>query len=447
MVKFTPISIKNLKPAEVRKEYPDGGCSGLYLVLQPSGRKSFALRARLKGKSAKVTLGRFVFDGPKGKGKPKIGDALTLASARVLAAAVMEEIAGGGDPVASRRQAKDEEERRRADTFRAVAEQHLKRECGMRIDDEGTVTFDASKLRSGREQWLMLRRAAFPVFGGSPIAQIKKSDIINLLDRLADGELRDHKGKKLVGGPVAADRLLAVLRKIFAWHAGREDDFRSPIVAGMRRVKASEQSRERILTDDELRVIWLTACQLQGPFAGFVRFLLLTGARRTEASAMTWAEVSPDGWLLPASRNKVKRDLLRPLSREAQALLASQPRIVGCEYVFSGDGERSITGYSRLKRQFDEALSEELQNPIPRWTLHDLRRTARSLMSRSGVPSDHAERCLGHVITGVRGIYDQHRYHPEMQAAYEKLAAQIERIVNPAVGNVVAFQAAAESAI
>ena len=74
----------------------------------------------------------------------------------------------------------------------------------------------------------MLQRTAFPTLGGRPVAEIRKSEIINLLDKLADGELRDHKGKKIAGGPVAADRLLAVLRKVFAWHASREDDFRSP---------------------------------------------------------------------------------------------------------------------------------------------------------------------------------------------------------------------------
>ena len=73
------------------------------------------------------------------------------------------------------------------------------------------------------------------------------------------------------------------------------------------------------------------------------------------------------------------------------------------------------------------------------WTLHDLRRTARSLMSRAGVNADHAERCLGHVIAGVRGTYDRHEYHAEKQHAFEALAALIERIVNPPEGNVSAL--------
>jgi integrase len=443
MVKsLTPIAIRNMKPDKVRREYPDG--KNLYVVVQPapSGVKTFAVRCRVGGKPVKITLGKFVVDAPA-KSTPQIGDALTLAAARKLAADVMLQVDGGGDPVASKRQAKEEQERRREDTFRSVAERYMKREAGMRFDAHGKATFDRSKLRTGRERWLMLQRSAFPTLGGRPIAEIRKSDIIKLLDRLADGELK-HNGKKIAGGPVAADRLLAAIRKIFAWHASREDDFRSPLVAGMNRTKAVEQSRERTLTDHELRTIWRTACQLQGPFPAYLRFLLLTGARRAEASEMTWEEVSSNGdWLLPASRNKVKRDLVRPLSKEARDLLAAQPRIVGCEFIFSGDGKRPIAAYSRFKRKFDDAVLAELRKqdpkaePLANWTLHDLRRTARTLLTRAGVSPHHAERCLGHVLSGVEGVYDRHKYHPEMQKAFEALAAQIERIVNPPADNVV----------
>jgi len=77
-----------------------------------------------------------------------------------------------------------------------------------------------------------------------------------------------------------------------------------------------------------------------------------------------------------------------------------------------------------VRRQDPEA------EPPVRWTTHDLRRTARSFMSRAGVPPDHAERALGHVISGVRGVYDRHAYYHEKKHAFEALAAQIERILN-----------------
>ena len=127
--------------------------------------------------------------------------------------------------------------------------------------------------------------------------------------------------------------------------------------------------------------------------------------------------------MLPASRNKTGVELVRPLSGAAQATLAELPRV--CEFVFTRNGRGAIGGLSQPKAQLDYASGTS------GWTLHDLRRTARSLMSRAGVPADHAERCLGHVIGGVRGVYDRHGYREEMLLAYEKLAGLIGRIVDP----------------
>src|SRR5262249_8414294 len=144
-----------------------------------------------------------------------------------------------------------------------------------------------------------------------------------------------------------------------------------------------------------------------GAFGALVQFLLLTGARRREAAEMTWGEISEGDWMLPAARNKVKIDLVRPLSAAARSALAKLPRIGRPGYVFTTGGDRPLGGFSNFKRRFDRASG------VTDWTLHDLRRTARSLMSRAGVPTDHAERCLGHVMPGVRGTYDRHEYQEE----------------------------------
>lgn len=132
-----------------------------------------------------------------------------------------------------------------------------------------------------------------------------------------------------------------------------------------------------------------------------------------------------------------------PLSAAAQDVLASVPKIGKSDLVFTTDGKHPLGGFSKFKRAFDAKVLAELreQSPeaeLPRWTLHDLRRTARSLMSRAGVPSDHAERCLGHVLPGVRGTYDRHEYLNEKRHAFEALATLIVRIVNP-TDNVVAL--------
>ena len=142
---------------------------------------------------------------------------------------------------------------------------------------------------------------------------------------------------------------------------------------------------------------------------------------------MTWAEIDGGDWTLPAARNKTKVDLVRPLSRVARAILQALPK--AGKFVWMGTNP--MTSFSAYKAAFDKASG------VKGWRLHDLRRTARSLMSRAGVPTDHAERCLGHIIGGVRGVYDRHEYHAEKQQAFEALAGIIERIVTGAQAGVV----------
>src|SRR5439155_11034595 len=137
----------------------------------------------------------------------------------------------------------------------------------------------------------------------------------------------------------------ALVRKIMNWHASRSDDFRSPIVMGMARTRAKERARERILSDDELRAVWAAAT---GVFGRMVRFILLTAARRSEASEMTWAEIDGRDWTLPAARNKAKIDFVRPLSEAAMSLPLVP--VASSTFVFSADGVRPISGFSKVKR-------------------------------------------------------------------------------------------------
>ncbi len=297
------------------------------------------------------------------------------------------------------------------DTFKSIAEAYFARE--------------GKKLRTAADRRVTLERLVYPRIGFQSISAIRRSDIVRLLDRIEDEN-----------GPVMADRTLAYVRRVMNWHASRSDEFRSPIVRGMARTSGKERARSRILTDAELQTVWRAAEDFKGPFGALVQFLLLTSARRSEASEMTWDEISEGGdWLLPAARNKVKVDLVRPLSGAAESVLAKLPRIGRRGLVFTTDGERLLGGFSK----FRDGL--ERTSGVTDWTLHDLRRTARSLMSRAGVPSDHAERCLGHVMPGVRGTYDRHEYLEEKRRAFEALAAQIERIIDPQE-NVVSLRAA-----
>jgi integrase len=279
------------------------------------------------------------------------------------------------------------------------------------------------RLRTKGWREATLERLVYPTLGRRPIAEIRRTEIIRLLDTIEDEK-----------GPVMADQALAFVRKVMNWHASRSDDFRSPIVRGMARTKPRERARERTLIDDEIRLVWSVADDA-GVFGRYLQFLLLTATRRNEAAQMTTAELANGIWTIPASRMKGKAEHVVPLSAAAVDLLAKLAD--NGEFVFTTDGLTPISGFSKFKREFDEAVLAALHEcdpkakPLPNWTLHDLRRTARSLMSRAGVSADIAERCLAHVIPGVRGVYDRHAYLEEKRQAFGALAGLIERIVNP----------------
>jgi integrase len=162
---------------------------------------------------------------------------------------------------------------------------------------------------------------------------------------------------------------------------------------------------------------------------------------------MNSAELEGDNWTIPGGRYKTKLDHVIPLAPQARALIGEKPEgLTGSSwFIFSTTGgKKGFSGFSKLKRELDAKIAKirkaEGREKMPGWTLHDLRRTARSLMSRAKVPTDHAERALGHVIGGVRGTYDRYEYHAEKKQAFEALAGQIDRIVNPQ-DNVIPFKA------
>jgi integrase len=385
--KLTAIAVENLRPKADRYEVADAGQRGLYVVTFPSGVKSYVCRYRFGGKKHKLTFKN-----------------MSLADARLATSKAMHQLHEGINP-------KDEHKAKAAkaidagaNTFKAVCERYQKQE--------------GHKLRTAKERTATFEKLVYPQIGDMPVSSLRRGDIVRLLDHV-----------ETKSGPVQADRTLAIVRKVLRWHAVRDESFIVPIVPGMARTKPKEHARSRVLDDAELRLVWQTAEERADPFARLVQFLLLTAARRNEAGKMTWNEVQGTDWLLPAGRNKTKQPLVRPLSKKVQTLLVSMPRFAGCPYVFTFTGKQAVGGYGRFKRQFDDACG------VRNWTLHDLRRTARSLMSRAGINGDHAEQCLGHIVGGVKGTYDRHSYYDEKAHAFEALAALIDRIVNP-VANV-----------
>jgi integrase len=402
---LTAIACRNMRPGKGRREIPDGGCRGLYFIVQSSGVKSWAARFRFQGATRKLTLGTFLDNGiQEPGGDPVIGTPLSLASARELATKALRQAASGIDPCAEKRQHRVDQIGIAEGTLQAIAAKYLK--------------LDGAKLRTVGQRKSDLELICKRL-GVKPIGDIRRSMVTDCLDDIAENS-----------GPVRADRCLAALKKLFNWHAERDDYFRTPLGRGGRHTKPKELARTRVLSDDELRKLWLAAETYPGPFGAYLRLTLLTAARRSESAGLRYDELADDGstWIIPGSRYKSGNDTLIPLSKAAQQIIKSQP-VLG-PYVFSADGSRPLGGFADRKKDFDKVAGVE------NYRTHDLRRTSRTLLSRAGIPVDIAERCLGHVMGGVRGTYDRHEYQAEKAEAFEALAAQIQRVVHPPAAKV-----------
>jgi integrase len=314
------------------------------------------------------------------------------------------QLAAGKDPVAEREAieraaltAAAEKRRKGANSVEAIATAFIERHA-------------KPNLRSWRDYEQMLQHHVLPTWGARPITEIRRSDVTVLLDALEhnrSGNLADH--------------VLRIVRKMFNWHAARDESFSSPLVSGMTRTSATARARDRVLSDAEIRALWAALEQIPYPFGPFVKLLLLTAQRRDEVAQMRWSEIEGSLWTMPKERYKTGRSNTVPLTGAVQEILTAIRRTSG--FVFTTTGRTPISGFSNAKEILDRTSG------VAAWRFHDLRRTARSLMSRAGVASDIAERVLGHAILGVAGVYDRHSYIAEKRDALAKLAMIIANIV------------------
>lgn len=402
--KLTPSFVLNavVSPGAERTVFWDETLPGFGLMVTKNGHRSWVYQYRAAGRSRRMTF----------------PIKLKLDKARQEARKAVGGVAGGKDPLAERRKAEAAAE----NTFQSICEEYFRR--------------DGKRLRSTDRSKADLERLVYPKLSARQIDTIVRSDLIRLLDKIEDKQ-----------GPAMADRVLADVRKIMNWHAARSDDFRSPIARGMSRTKPKQRARNRILSDEEIRDVWTALDAVTEPvcYSRFVKSLLLCATRRTESASMHSRELDGDLWTIPGERYKTKLDHVIPLSAKAQALIGEKPPAVRTNswFIFSTDpqGKTAFSGYSKAKKKLDEAIAKirkrEERPAMPNWRLHDLRRTARTLMTRAGVLSEHAERCLGHVVTGVEGVYNRYEYLEEKRAAFEALALLVDRILNPPKDNVI----------
>ncbi len=377
------------------------------------GGRSWAVRYRHGGAPRKLTIGSY----------PMLG----LGEAREAARDALQAVSKGADPaaqkVAKRREAAVGADR---DLVKNVVAEFLNRHV------------KANKSRAEVER--MFKHDVLPKWGERRIQDITRRDVIELMDGLVDRGI----------GPMA-NRVFSIIRKLFNWAIGRDIIMVSPC-AGIR-PPVPEVSRDRILSDDEIRWFWRAADRAGPPFGPLFKMLLLTGQRLSEVGDMTHGEFRDRLWAIPKERvkNGAAHDV--PLSDPALEVLASVPRISGRPgYIFTTTGKTPVSGFSRAKANLDKAMlaiaREEVGEgvTVPPWRLHDLRRTAASGMARLGINLPVIEKVLNHSsgsFAGIVGVYQRHSFADEKRRALEAWGSFVEQIVSgePA-GNVVALRAA-----
>jgi integrase len=404
---LTQVAIDNFKPGPARREVPDGKESGLYFIIQPSGARVWALRYRFEGQTRKLTLGPY----------PEI----PLAKARAAAARAKGSIAEGVDPAATKRAAKAA---RKAEKGRAANSVE-------KVVSDFIDLHAKPNTRDWKESQRLLRQ--FPeAWKGQPLAEIGKADIHRELDAIVAR-----------GAPVGANRTFAQLRKMCRWAVSRGILERSPC-EGIDPPSA-EKSRDRVLDDDELKLVWRAANSLGLPFGPITKLLILTGARRSEVGGMEWGELDLEAraWTIPGARTKNHRKHIVPLSPQALDVIRELPRFSRTRFV-SSSGDTAPSGFSRAKTRLDKLIAKlNGGEPIAPWVLHDIRRSVASGLAALGVNLPVIERCLNHVsgsFAGIVGVYQRHNFADEMRAAIEQWGRHVEELArDEEAGNVVAL--------
>ena len=249
-----------------------------------------------------------------------------------------------------------------------------------------------------------------------PIDQIKRADVVRVLDTIIAG-----------GAPTRANRALAAIKKLMNWCIDRGMIETSPVAH--LKPPTKETARERVLSDAELKTCWQMA-ELEGfPFAQCVQLMMLTGQRRGEVSGMRWSELDLGNglWRLPSTRVKNSTAHIVPLAPLAIEILKSIPRFEGSDFVFTTTGTAPVSGFGRLKERLDAAFVDAEE-----WRFHDLRRSMATNMAMLRIAPHIIEAVLNHksgIVSGVAAIYNRHAYLDEKREALELWATKIERLV------------------
>ena len=432
---LTVAAVERSKPANKRRWIRDGGSQSLYLVVQPSGHKSWVMRFRRPdGAIAKMVLGGVDLSGRELKGDPVVGQPLSLVAARQLAAAIHRDRARGQDVVADhkarRHRQRAEIKERQEGAFGTLVRKFIEEHAQPK-----TRQWRSTAIRLG------LR---YPFDGGEPV--VTKGGLVERWSeksvRTIDGHdvhaVIDEAHRVTVPGvtphnpglsEARARGMHAALSSLFGWLLRHRWVDINPCTNVWR--PPPSKPRDRTLSPHEIHRLWKACDVIPVPYGAAARLLLLLGARLNEVSAMERGELSADGaiWTIPGSRAKNHKSCVVPLPPLARDIIASLLR-VSERFVFSRNGHGPITGWSGAKHDLDAAMGGDL----PAWRLHDLRRTSVSGMVELGVGVDVVELVVNHVSGtrgGVAGVYNKSELMPERREALERWARHVACLVSP----------------
>jgi len=407
---LTDARLRSLAPSETPTEIRDGETRGLILTVLPSGRKQFAVRYRRAGKQKRLLLGEY--------------PAVTLAVARKRARKAQSAIDNGEDPAHDRQLAKAAP----TDTVNTLAKDYLRKHA-------------RRFKRSADEDERILDVDILPKWGERSVRDLTRRDVRALIDSIVER-----------GAPVLANRVLALVRKMLNFAV--DHDWIEANPAARIAKPTPEISRDRVLTDDEIRRFWRVlehfptteqrpapgrkaskgeksdpVCPISPALAALLKVRLLTGQRGGELVRMKWTDVDLDEgwWTIPGADTKNGQPHRVPLVERVKALIrAQQSQDKEQDFVFVGRGDSLRDRAKKAPAAIAKTLDFDFRG-------HDLRRTAATRMASAGVPRDHIAKVLNHVEGGARAtrVYDRHNYDAEKRMALESwdrtLTAILER--------------------
>lgn len=425
--KLSVAAIEKLKadPAK-RREVPDAGKPGLYLVVQPSGRKSWAVRYRLRGRTGKLTLSGFP----------------ALPVARKLAQDALDDVAAGKDPAERKRRERTISDLVE-DVFAEFLAKHVAKRNGQpvrishRKETGRLLGLRPVKDANGREdltRWepTKSKLAVLHHWKGRDVKTITKRDVLDVLDKTIAR-----------GSPVGANRRLAALKTFFGWTVKRDIRETSPCDHLDR--PSPENKVERALSDAEIGAAWRAADGMGFAYGRMVQMLILVGQRRDEVRAAARSEIADNVLQIDGSRTKNHRTHLVPLGTAAQAILVSLPKIKGERgFLFTLEGEVPVSNLSRCKHKLDKAMRAELGDDFRPWRLHDLRHTLKTWMQEKRIPKDVRSAVQNHIDGDMDSHYGHYSFLKEKREALEAWGQHVLAVVARTADRVVAFQEAAE---